>query len=69
MSNVKETYESAFGPEGWQFTNLVLNTLSPNGIRDANGSGGVGGGLGHTFFTAGDYAIGKERIRLRYYDE
>lgn len=36
MSNVKEAYESAFGPEGMKSTNLVLKTLSPVPIRKSN---------------------------------
>ena len=63
MSNVKEAYELAFGPEGMNFTNLVVRTHSEAfpmraRIRDANDSE-------EEFLIAG-YMIGKERIRRKF---
>jgi len=67
MSNVKETYESAFGPEGYQFTNYVTRTLysidypERARIRDANSSTGRG-----QEFLIANFMIGKDRIRLKF---
>ena len=67
MSKVKLAYESAFGPEGMKFTNLVETTLSPVRIRQANATPLVPNGT--KWLIVGNLIMGKERIRINYGDE